>query len=266
MRREHVAQRGLRRLLSVFPPLDFPARFLAGLNFKWTIPTDGTEHDLKKYRVYPLIAWFNYHQHEVLGKQCKWLGKRALKNPLDAWIYQEIIWEVRPDLIIELGNKNGGSTLFLANICDLIGHGEILALDLDHKQFTAEHSRIRLLTGDCSSEPVLNKVREYAKNKKVLVIHDADHTRKAVLRDLRLYAEFVSPCSYLIVEDTMHGISGFNSESGKKPGVFTLRDPDTPLQAIEEFLKERRDFTMDRSRERYILTSNYKGYLRRKPD
>jgi len=211
----------------------------------------------------PLITWLNYHQHEILGKQCYWLGHRALKNPMDAWIYQEIIYEVKPDIIVEMGNKNGGSTLFLASILQLLGHGEVLAIDVNHEGFTAFHPRIGLITGDCSDEEIIGQVKDKCRGKRVLVIHDAEHTRDAVLRDLRNYAPLVSPGSYFIVEDSIQGVPGFCPDSERLHGPFLLPDIDTPLQGIKTFLRENKDFYVDVSRERYILTANYRGFLRR---
>ena len=211
----------------------------------------------------PLIAWMNYHQREILGKQCYWLGTRALKNPMDAWVYQEILYEVKPDIVIEIGNKNGGGTLFLASICELMGHGRVLAIDIDHGPFTASHPRIDLLTGDCSGQEVLATVRERCAGQKVLIIHDADHTKSAVLRDLRNYSPLVSPGSYFIVEDSIEGVPGFSGDLNQPVGSFLLQRKDTALQAIEQFLRENHDFAADTSRERYILTANHRGFLRR---
>jgi len=211
----------------------------------------------------PLIAWMNYHQREILGKQCYWLGHRALKNPMDAWIYQEIIYEVKPDIVVEIGNKDGGSTLFLASILDLLGHGRVLALDIDHGKFIVSHSRIELITGDCSDQEIIRIVKGRCEGKRVLVIHDADHTRDSVLRDLRNYAPLVSSGSYFIVEDSIQGVPGFIQDPKHSYGPFLFPDIDTPLQAINTFLCENKSFVVDESRERYILTANYRGFLRR---
>lgn len=211
----------------------------------------------------PLIAWLNYHAREIVGKQCYWLGHRTLKNPMDAWIYQEIIYEVKPDIIVEIGNKYGGSTLFLASILELLGHGEVLAIDVNHERFTAFHPRIKLITGDCSDEGIIAEVKDRCVGKRVLIIHDAEHTRDAVFRDLRIYAPLVSPGSYFIVEDSIHGVPGFTLDPERSYGSFFLPEADTPLQGIEAFLRENKHFYVDVSRERYILTANHRGFLRR---
>ncbi len=182
---------------------------------------------------------------------------------MHAWIYQEIIYEVKPDIIVEIGNKSGGSTLFLASILQLLGHGEVLAIDVNHEGFTAFHPRIGLITGACSDEGIIAQVKDKCVGKRVLIIHDAEHTRDAVLRDLRNYAPLVSPGSYFIVEDSIQGVPGFCPDSERLHGPFLLPDIDTPLQGIKTFLRENKDFYVDVSRERYILTANYRGFLRR---
>src|SRR4029079_1411857 len=88
-----------------------------------------------------------------------WLGHRVLKCPLDLWIYQEILHELRPDLIVETGTYLGGSALFLASICDLLGHGEILTIDLDWREGRPQHPRITYLTGPSTSRAILRQVR-----------------------------------------------------------------------------------------------------------
>ena len=242
-------------LLDVF----FAPKLAAGSS--WHIETNSGISNMINV---PLIAWVNYHEHEILTRDVFWLGHRAWKNPLDAWIYQEILYEVQPDIVIEIGNKFGGGTLFLASICELMGHGRVLALDIDRSKFTATHNRIDLLTGDCSSPDIIAAVSEKCKGKKTLIIHDADHTREAVLRDLRNFADMVSVDSYLIVEDSIQGVPGYiDPDRGVNVGPMTLPKKNTPLLAIEEFLQENNDFVIDESRERYILTENPKGFLRR---
>jgi len=204
-----------------------------------------------------LMAWMNYHHRDIHGKQCTWMGVTALKNPLDAWIYQEILYEVKPDIILELGNNEGGGTLFLANMCDLLGHGQVIGVDINHEVFKASHPRIELITGDTTSDEVIEQVRAKCEGKRVLIIHDAAHTKEIVLRDLRNYSPLVAVGSYLIVEDTSIGIPGF------KDGPFFIPRQNTPLQSIDEFINENPNFVIDESRERYILTENYRGFLRR---
>ena len=87
--------------------------------------------------------------------QTTYFGIRTFKNPLDFWIYQEIIVETKPDVVIEIGNFHGGSTLALAHLCDCLDHGRVIGLDLSHfhvSKLVKEHLRITLISGDaCES-------------------------------------------------------------------------------------------------------------------
>ena len=192
--------------------------------------------------------WLEHVYSGIVGGETRWMGARAQKNPLDAWVYQEIIHDTRPEAIVELGNAFGGGTLFLAHMLDLIGNGIVVAVDHNHSSFEADHERITKVTGKTTE--VVDQVREMVEGKRTMVIHDADHRAPAVLADLRLYAPLVSPGCYLVVEDGAGDVMG-----RKDPG---------PLQAIDAFLAESPDFERDESRERFAFTYNPGGFLRRR--
>jgi len=202
-----------------------------------------------------LKQWFLYQQRNIIFDKCHWMGVRAIKNPLDAWIYQEIIYGVKPDVIIEIGSAEGGSTLYFANLLDLLGKGIVISIDIDRTKYHIEHGRITIITGDSSSPETISKVSNLCKDKYVLVIHDGDHRKENVLKDLRSYSTFVSVNSYFIVED---GIADL-FQAGDGIGMFE----DGPLKATEEFLTENHNFIVDKECERYILTYNPKGFLKR---
>jgi cephalosporin hydroxylase len=181
-----------------------------------------------------------------------WLGTPVLKCPLDLWVEQEIIAEVRPSLIVELGTYRGGSALFFAQVCELLGTGKVITIDSVPAP-VPEHERITYLTGSSVSLRLVERVRaEIDGTGPVLVILDSNHTRDHVLTELRLYAELVTIGSYLIVEDT--NINGHPVRPGCGPG---------PTEAVEAFLHEDRRFVVDRSRERFLLTMHPGGFLRR---
>jgi len=201
-----------------------------------------------------LRQWMiRYHQH-VLFDKVTWMGTTARKMVLDAWVYQQIIFEVKPDFIIEIGNAEGGSAKFLANMLDLLGRGEVIAVDIDHSLFQVEHPRIRKVTGDSLAPDTLMRVAEIAGSGRGLLIHDGDHARDHVLRDLRAYSQFVAVGSYFIVEDTV--IDLFRAGDG----LGTL---DGPLGAVEQFVQEDPRFQIETSREYFLITFNPHGYLKR---
>ena len=189
-----------------------------------------------------------------------WMGIPTRKMLTDIWVYQEIIFETRPDIIIEIGSFYGGSTLFLAQMQELIGIGEVISIDVSHDFFMAEHPRIKKITADCSDAKTLETVRELTVGRKVMVIHDGDHTAAAVSRDLKLYAPLVTPGMYLIIEDgAMDLLNPRHSKLGR------AYPSGGPLKAARAFLNEMGDeFTLDMRRERFILTTNPEGYLLKK--
>lgn len=182
-----------------------------------------------------------------------WLGVRAQKCPLDLWVYQEIVSDLRPDLIIECGTADGGSALFLASICDLVDHGRIITIDIEARGGRPEHPRISYFVGSSTSDGVVTQVKSLMKpDETVVAILDSDHNKGHVLEELRIYSELVTAGSYLIVEDT--NINGHPVLPHFGPG---------PKEAVEEFLSERKDFVVDPEREKFYLTFNPRGYLRK---
>ena len=205
---------------------------------------------------HPMAAWILHHQALLFAPETpvRWMGVPLLKNALDCWIYQEILWEVKPQIIVELGSRTGGSTLFFCHLLDLMGgDGIVVSVDFDRTLFEVEHPRLRLVTGDCADAAVQAQVADACHGQRTLVVHDADHRREAVLRDLRAYSPLVSEGSYFIVEDGIVDLVAFPGYA-EGPG---------PLSAIMAFLAEREDFAADASRERYALSYNPNGFLRR---
>ena len=199
--------------------------------------------------------WMEYHQTDITLQNCYWMGKRALKNPMDSWIYQEIFYEVKPDVVVEIGSNEGGSTLYFAHLLDIMGKGQVISVDISRDLYQVKHERIVEITGDSSSAAVFDQVRELCTDKQVLVIHDGDHTKAQVLKDINLYSTLIGVGSYLIVEDGIMDIF--------RPFEYIGSFEEGPLAAVQEFLKEHPQFHVDKSRERYIMTYNPHGYLKR---
>ena len=182
-------------------------------------------------------------------------GVPALKNPLDAWIYQELLHRIRPDVLVEIGSYAGGSTLFFAHLLDLLDHGTVISVDLDRSRFEAEHPRIQAVTGDSGDPAVIERVTDACRGQSVMVVHDGDHTCEAVLRDLRAYADLVPVGSYFVVEDGVVDLF--------PPSDLLGSTPAGPLAAVEAFLDEDDRFQVDEACERYVLTYNPRGFLKR---
>ena len=187
--------------------------------------------------------------------KARWLGVQALKNPLDLWIYQELVADTRPELIVETGTWRGGSALYLASICDLLGAGEIVSIDVEPlREDYPQHPRITYLGGRSSTDPdVVAEVAQRAGGRPMLVILDSDHSQAHVEAELDAYAPLVPVGCYVVVEDSNIG----QIRKDLMPG---------PLQAVETFLAKTDEFEIDREREKFLLTFNPSGFLRRVKD
>jgi cephalosporin hydroxylase len=182
-----------------------------------------------------------------------WRGVKTAKFPTDLWIYQEILHERRPDLIVETGTYCGGSALFLADVCDALGHGRVISIDIKHKPEFPEHDRISYITGSSTHPAIAATVRKEAEGmERVMVILDSDHAEKHVARELEMYHPLVTVGDYLVVEDT--NVGPHNPFRGITSGA---------LQAVIPFCTDHQEFEADRCREKFMLTANPLGYLRR---
>jgi len=187
-------------------------------------------------------------------KDTYWLGVPTQKCPLDLWIYQELLHEQRPDLIIETGTAHGGSALYMACVCDQLGRGEIVTVDIYPIEARPVHDRVTYVAGSSTDPGVVSEVERLADGREcVLVILDSDHARDHVLEELRIYGRLVTPGSYLVVEDT--NVNGHP--------VFPEHGPG-PMEALETFLAETEEFETDVTREKFFLSFNPRGFLRRK--
>ncbi|MEM7535226.1 MAG: CmcI family methyltransferase [Chloroflexota bacterium] len=182
-----------------------------------------------------------------------WFGIPLLKMPTDLWVYQELVYELQPDAIIECGTFDGGSALYFAHLCDLLGKGRVLSIDIDPHENLPDHPRITYLTASSTAPETIEQVQSFTANsQQTLIILDSDHTMAHVLDELRLYQQFVKPGGYIIVED--------GNVNGRP--VMPFFGPG-PYEAVQRFLKETEQFMVDKDREKFYLTSNPSGYLRR---
>ena len=188
-----------------------------------------------------------------------WMGVETHKLPLDAWIYQEILFEIKPDVIIETGTYKGGSALYFASICDSIGKGKILTIEdgtnvIPKSHNMPIHKRIKYFRGSSISKEIINKIKkEIKKEDIILVVLDSNHRREHVLKELEVYNKFVTKGSYIIIEDT-------NTDGNPVKTYFG----DGAMKGVFDFLEKNKDFEIDKSKEKFLLTFNPNGYLRRK--
>ena len=183
------------------------------------------------------------------------LGVKTEKCPLDLWLYQELIFDLKPDLIIETGTRFGGSALFLASMCDLVNKGLVVTIDIDTEPERPEHPRIKYISGSSTDLAVIQNLQStfnVSNLKSVLVILDSDHSEHHVFEELKLYSPFVTLGSYVIVEDS--NINGNpvlpNCGSG-------------PMEAIQRFIIDNKKFVIDSFNEKLLLSFSPSGFLKR---
>jgi cephalosporin hydroxylase len=195
------------------------------------------------------------------------LGVPIIQIPQDIIAMQEIIWDVKPDLIIETGIARGGSLIFYASMLELIGRGEVLGIDIDirkhNKKAIEKHKmfkRIKMIEGSSIEDSVIKRVKKIVKkHKKVLVCLDSLHTHSHVLKELELYSSFVNVESYLVVFDTI--IKYMPRSFSKNRPWHELNNPAT---AVQEFLKNNDNFEINKEIDSKLLITNLPGgFLKR---
>lgn len=197
----------------------------------------------------------------------KWLGRPIIQFPQDVFAMQEIIWNIRPDLIIETGIAHGGSLIFHASMLELIGgNGQVLGIDIDireHNRVDIEnhpmYKRITMIQGSSIDIDVIEQVRVISRGKKrIFIALDSHHTHQHVLNELELYSPFVTKDSYLVVFDTI--------VEDMPEDFFTDRPwgkGNNPKTAVWEFLKFNDRFVIDKEIEnKMLITVAPDGYLK----
>jgi len=204
------------------------------------------------------------------------LGVMLLQHPNDMWIMQELIYEIKPDFVIELGTWKGGTALYLATILEKVNeNGKVITVDIksiyasDHlheisafvtspegKRKLAEleakeakaydynvwKEKVIFIEGDCQDPKVVDKIAQMVKGRKVLILSDTDEDTPHVLKNLKLYSPLVSVGSYIIQHDTYNPVT---------------------YKAVQLFLEENNNFRSDRTKEKFIISAVPSGFLKR---
>jgi cephalosporin hydroxylase len=204
-----------------------------------------------------------------------WLGRPVIQFPEDMLRTQEVIYRLRPDVIVETGVAHGGSLVFYASLCQLLGTGRIVGVDVEirppNRRAVEAHPLaplISLVEGDSVAPGTLDRIRALIRpGETVLVILDSCHTRAHVLAELRAYAPLVTPGSYVIVQD------GVMADLMDVPRGKPEWADDNPVSAVSDFLADHPEFTQEappwqfnESPLRDPVTYSPGGWLRRRPD
>jgi cephalosporin hydroxylase len=197
-----------------------------------------------------------HYEKNRLWENTRWLGVPIWKLPFDAFVIQDLIYKIRPNIIIEAGTGKGGSSVFYASIQKLldIKDRNVITIDIKDNMFVADYLNLNIvpLKGSSLNPDILKFVDLYALPElTTMVILDSWHSYDHVLEEMKIYSNYVSVGSYMIVEDSH--VSGH-------PIKWEWGD-EGPYEAIEDFIKNNNNFTIDKSCEKFIMTFNPSGYL-----
>ena len=203
-------------------------------------------------------------EHRVMYEPT-WLGRPVIQFPTDIVAIQELLWQIRPDVVIETGVAHGGSLVLAASIMELVGSGRVIGVDIEirpHNRAALEahplKHRIELIEGSSIADDTMAAVRTAAMGAKtVMVFLDSNHSEAHVFRELELYSALVTPGSYLVAHD---GAQAWVSDIPR--GKPEWKD-DHPLNAIHKFVAAHREFTIDPHWTRFGITSSPDGWLRK---
>jgi cephalosporin hydroxylase len=196
-----------------------------------------------------------------------WLGRPIIQYPQDILVLQEIVWKVKPDLIIETGVAHGGSVIFYASMLELLGsNGKVIGIDIEirkhHRAAIEAHPmfrRVELIEGSSTDRDIINRIaREADQADAVMIVLDSNHTHDHVLKELALYSPFVTKGSYLVVLDTI---------VEDLPDDFFPERPwgkgNNPKTAVWEFLESTNRFEIDKELEsKLLITVAPDGFLK----
>jgi cephalosporin hydroxylase len=181
-----------------------------------------------------------------------WLGHRISSAPTDLLAYQEMITRVRPEFVIEIGSGDGGRALFLASVCELLGHGRVISLDAEAAPDRPVHPRLEYRAADPLDPDAVAAVRDTVGGAGAIVVLGARADRARTASLFNAYESLVKPGSYVVVADTV--VNGHPVWTGFGPG---------PAEGVRQILNAHGDFAADPDMEKYGLTFNPGGFLKR---
>lgn len=218
---------------------------------KLTSETGGVSKTLPLYsaEAFELISqqWLKIGWDQKYVYTFSWLGRPIIQLPEDIVRIQETIFRLQPDVIIETGIAHGGSLIFYASLCKILGKGRVIGIDIDIRQHNRKaieshplFSYLTLIEGDSTDKNIASKVKSLVKpGEKVLVLLDSCHAKKHVLTELEMYHSLVSPGSYIVATD------GIMRDVSDVPRGETHWNKDNPAEAAAEFVKEHKDFVLE---------------------
>lgn len=226
-----------------------------------SIPLYSPEGFRELSRLWVKVGWAMKHSYTF-----SWMGRPVIQLPDDLIRIQEVIFRVRPHIIIETGVAHGGSAVFYASLLELLGSGRVLSIDVEIRPHNREaldkhplRKRITLIEGSSTAEDTVRQVRHVlAADDRVMVVLDSNHTKEHVRRELDLYAPMVTPGSYIIATD------GIMEDLYDTPGGSSTWLNDNPRIAIRDFLRSHSEFDIDPEPVRSGVTYWPDAFLKRR--
>jgi cephalosporin hydroxylase len=249
-----------------------PAPYLLDVGRRFTAVVDGEPRELDIYSEegFQVLSnlWLRAGWQQKFSYELTWLGIPIIQLPEDVALIQELLWKVRPDVVVECGVAHGGALVLYASVLELLGKGHVVGVDIEIRKYNrlaieshALSHRITLIEGDSVAATTLEKVRSYIQpGDRVLIVLDSLHTREHVAAELEAYAPLVSPSSYLVVFD------GVMSLVADAPNAGVDWETDNPLVAVDEFLEANDAFERDPIYGRLGVTYCPAGFLLRRAD
>ena len=199
--------------------------------------------------------------------QNNFFGEPSINFSEDLIRFQEAIYEIKPDIVIEVGVAWGGTTLFLSSILESLNNGKVIGIDIFIPNYVKKalkskgkiSKRIKLFEGSSLDNKIRQFLKKETKNKKTIVILDSNHTESHVLKELDIYSKLISRNSYLIICDTI-----INFIKPNKNRIRPWNKNNNPFTAIKKFLKKNKKFIIEgKYNQKLLISCNYQGFLKR---
>lgn len=246
-----------------------PELFATKLKPTITVHTDEGPQELDIYSEMGFLALANLYTRSGWQRRISyeptWLGIPIIQTPEDMVMMQELLWKVRPDVVIECGVAHGGALVLYASMLELLGKGHVIGVDVEIRKYNRlalqSHplsKRFTLIEGSSVEQGTLERVREHIRpDDTVLVALDSNHTRDHVSRELEMYAPLVTPDSYMVVFD---GVMEVLTDA---PNGSATWDSDNPWHAVTRFIDSNPEFEVDAYYNRLKVTHCPGGFLKR---
>lgn len=229
------------------------------------IASMGADEELRRKS----IDWMLHADKYKYTYNYSWMGRPIIKYPNDMVVQQELMWQLKPDIIIETGIAHGGSIIFSASMMEMMGiDGEVVGVDIDirsHNRSEIENhpmmKRITMFEGGSTDPAIFEQVKAKCEGKKcVMVVLDSLHSHQHVYDELQLYPDLVTLGSYLLLPDTFIELFPRGYYSDTRPWDVG----DNPMTAMRKFLSEDDRFEIDEVIDnKLMITEGIKGYLKR---